>query len=156
MVNLSLPQRFWKIFSTTWLWKISMGPLCYHHILAAGKLRSIDSNKTWYYDNAINVRISLDGYGCKIRKVSRCRPKVSNETILATKQEFFFKKVSPVQSWHCTIGFLINTAPLNVYFILHYHLFFREEFFFSNVYISVNTIFECSICFLVENRPSIK
>ena len=28
--------------------------------------------------------ISLDGYGSKIRKVSRCRPAVSNETILGT------------------------------------------------------------------------
>ena len=39
--------------------------------------------------------------------------------------------------------FLINIAPWNVYFILHYHLFFRKDFF-TNVYISVNTIFECS------------
>ena len=31
-------------------------------------------------------------------KVSRCRPTVSNENILASKQEFFFTKVSPVQS----------------------------------------------------------
>ena len=38
------------------------------------------------YNNIINVRISLDGYGSKIRKVSRCKPTVSNETILATKQ----------------------------------------------------------------------
>ena len=38
--------------------KISMWPLCYHHILAAGKLRSIDSNirLKGYYNNAINVR----------------------------------------------------------------------------------------------------
>ena len=28
-------------------------------------------------------------------KVSRCRPTVSNENILATKQEFFFTKVTP-------------------------------------------------------------
>ena len=44
------------------------------------------------------MRISLDGYGSKIRKVSRCRPAVSNETILVTKQDFFFTKVAPVQS----------------------------------------------------------
>ena len=42
--------------------------------------------------------ISLNQYGCKIRKVSRWRPKVSNETILETKQEFFFTIVAPVQS----------------------------------------------------------
>ena len=40
----------------------------------------------------------MDGYGSKIQKVSRCRPAVSNETILATKQEFFFTKAAPVQS----------------------------------------------------------
>ena len=51
-----------------------------------------------YFNNTINVRIALDGYGSKIRKVSRFRPTVSNETFLATKQEFFFAKVAPVQS----------------------------------------------------------
>ena len=87
--------------------------------------------------------ISLDGYSSKIQKVSRCRPTVSNGTILATTQEFFLTKVAPVQSiTHIVLQFLfISTAPL--YFILHYHLFFRKEFIFlSNVYISVNTIFE--------------
>ena len=70
--------------------------------------------------------ISLDGYGSKIRKVRRYRPTVSNGTILATKQEFFFTK-----------GFITNTASL--YFIQHYHLFFRKEFFFW-----MYTLFECS------------
>ena len=51
-----------------------------------------------YYNNATNARISLNQYGSKIRKVSRCRPTVSNETILETKQEFFFTKGAPVQS----------------------------------------------------------
>ena len=92
------------------------------------------------------MRTSLDGYGSKIRKVSRCRRTVSNETILATKQEFFFTIAAPVQSITniLLLGFFINTAPWNVYFILNYHLFFRKEFYFSNVYISVNTIFEYS------------
>ena len=49
------------------------------------------------YNNIINVRISLDGYGSKIWKVSRCRPTASYETILATKQELFFVKLAPVQ-----------------------------------------------------------
>ena len=92
------------------------------------------------------MRTSLDGYGSKIRKVSRCRRTVSNETILATKQEFFFTIAAPVQSITniLLLGFFINTAPWNVYFILNYHLFFRKEFYFSNIYISVNTIFEYS------------
>ena len=39
----------------------------------------------------------LDGYGSKIWKVSRCRPTVSIEIILATKQELLFIKIAPVQ-----------------------------------------------------------
>ena len=42
--------------------------------------------------------ISLDSHGFKTRKVSRCRPALSNETILATREEFFFTKVNPIQS----------------------------------------------------------
>ena len=104
------------------------------------------------------MRISLNRYGSKIRKVSRRRPTVSNETILETTQEFFYKNSPHTKSnWHCTIGFLIKTASLNVYFIIHYHLFFREEFF-----IRMNTcINECDIrmflfVFCLRNRPSIK
>ena len=47
--------------------------------------------------------ISLDGYGSKIRKVSRCRPAVSNETILGTRQKIFFTKVTFVQSITYTV-----------------------------------------------------
>ena len=35
MLNLSLTRKFWKIFSATWLWKISMWTLNYQHILAS-------------------------------------------------------------------------------------------------------------------------
>ena len=48
------------------------------------------------------------------------------------KAGVFLCNISPrtKHNWHCTIGFLI--------------LFFREEYIlFSNVYVSVNTIFEC-------------
>ena len=51
-----------------------------------------------YYNNTINVRISLDGYDSKIWKVSRCKHTLSNGTVLATKEEFFFTIVAPVQS----------------------------------------------------------
>ena len=34
------------ISTTTWLWEISIWSLYYHHILAAEKVGSIDSNKT--------------------------------------------------------------------------------------------------------------
>ena len=94
--------------------------------------------------------ISLNGYGCKIRKVSRCRPAVSNETILATRQEFFFTKVAPIQSitgillldfslmllsWMFQIFISSDT---NIYFFIK-NLFFRMLIFqwtrHSNVFI---------------------
>ena len=56
-----------------------------------------------YFNNTINVRIPLDRYDSEIRKVSRCGPTVSNETILATKQEFFYTKVAPAQSINDTV-----------------------------------------------------
>ena len=36
-------------------------------------------------------------------------------------------KVAPVQKHNCIIGFMINTALLNVYYILRCHLFLRKE-----------------------------
>ena len=98
--------------------------------------------------------IPLDEHGSKIRKVIRCRPTVSNEIILATRQEFFYTRVLSSRkkyNWHCVIAFLINAALLNVYFTLQYHLFFRKETYFFEVTISVNMIFGCLyIHFLVE------
>ena len=95
-----------------------------------------------YYNNAINVRISLDGYVSEIQKVSRCRPKVSNETIPATKLEFFFKKVTPVTDT-VILGFWLIILPWM--FISSYTtIYFFIKIFFSNVYISVNLIFKCS------------
>ena len=68
-----------------------MKSLCDHYITIIIRLKGC-------YNNTINVRISLDRYDSKIWKVSRCRPTISNETILATNQEFFFTKVAPVQN----------------------------------------------------------
>ena len=48
----------------------------------------------------------LHGYGSKIQKISRCRTAVSHEAILATRQEFFFTKVAPVQSIIDTVFFV--------------------------------------------------
>ena len=39
--------------------------------------------KNWFKQDLNNARISLGGYSSKIRKVSTCRPTVSNETNLA-------------------------------------------------------------------------
>ena len=100
--------------------------------------------------------IPLDEHGSKIGKVIRCRPTVSNEIILATRQEFFYTRVLSSRkkyNCHCIIAFLINAALLNVYFTLQYNLFFRKETIFSNVTISVNMIFGCLyIHFLVEKK----
>ena len=86
----------------------------------------------------------------KIRKVSTCRPAVSNETIIPTRQEFFFTNVAPVQriSDIVLLDFSINAGLLNDYFVLHYHLLFCKKIVFSNVHISVNT------CFLVEKEAT--
>ena len=98
----------------------------------------------WDKDAEISS-ISLDGYGCQIQKVSRCRPVVSNETILATRQEILFTKVSSMQSithivllevWLMLLSRMFTSSYITIYF-------FINIFIFSNVYISVNTIFEC-------------
>ena len=48
----------------------------------------------------------------------------------------FLSKVAPVQSITDIVlfDFFINTALLNVFFILHYHLFFRKEIYFSECF----------------------
>ena len=60
------------------------------------------------------------------------------ETILETRQEFFYKRSPRTKyNWHCLIGFLINAPLMNVYFVLHYHLFLRKEiYFFECLYFS--------------------
>ena len=138
MLNLSLTQKFWKIFSTTWLWKISIWPLYYHIFWQQGNIEALIQ-----CDNAINMRISLDEHGSKIWKVSRCRPTVSNETILTTKQEFFFTKVAPVQSLTDIVLLGLWLMMHSGMFIFSYNtFFFVNNIFFSNVYISANTIFD--------------
>ena len=70
---------------------------------------------------------------------------VASETILATKQEFFFTKRTPVQSIMeiALLGFSLILLP--GMFISYYTIsYFFVKNLFSNVYISVNTIFECS------------
>ena len=111
-----------------------------------------------YYNNAINVRMFLDRYGSKIQKISRYRPTISNETILATKQEFFFTKVAPVQNITdiVLLGFWLILFP-GMFISSYTTIYIFVNNFFSNVYISVNTIFECSYLFFwMRNRLSIK
>ena len=47
---------------------------------------------------------------------------------------------------------MTNAALLNFYFIQHSYLFFAKKFSFSNIYISVNTIFECLYMFFGWER----
>ena len=73
------------------------------------------------------------------------------ETILATNQEIFFCKSSlrTKHNWHYAIGFLIYTAPLNVYFYYITIYFFVKNFFFRTLifqWIRYSNV----ICFLVE------
>ena len=83
--------------------------------------------------------ISLDGYGSKIRKVTRCNSAVSNEIIPATRQNFFFTKVAPVQSitdivllifWSIVLSWISVSSYTSIFF-------FVNKFIFSNAYISV-------------------
>ena len=69
---------------------------------------------------------------------------VSNETILATKLEFFFTKVSPVQSITDIALLGLSLTLLPGMFISEFLFHTTLLFIFSYVYNSVNTIFECS------------
>ena len=100
--------------------------------------------------------ISLDRHGSKIRKVSRCGPAVSNGTIPATGQEFFFAKVAPVQSitdivlldfWLMLLPWIIFSSYTIIYF-------FVKNFFSSEVHMSVNTTFEMFFCWERSHRLS--
>ena len=95
--------------------------------------------------------VSLDVYGSKIRKASRCRPVASNETNVATRQEFYLTKVATVQS---IILLDFSLILLSWMFISCYTTidFFVKKFIFSNVYVPVNTIFECLDMFFDWDR----
>ena len=67
--------------------------------------------------------ISLDGYGSKIRKVSRRRPEASNETVLATRQEFFFTQLVPMQSITDIVFLDFRLILLSWMFISSYTVF---------------------------------
>ena len=66
--------------------------------------------------------------------------------------------VAPVQSITGTLllGFLIYTAPRNVYLILNYHLFLRQEYFFELLYLSEYDIRMFLFVISLRNGPSIK
>ena len=88
------------------------------------------------------MRISLDGYDSKIRKASIKWPTVSNKTILATKQKFFFTKVVPVQSITdiVLLGFWLILLPGMLISSCSTIYFFVKIFFFECLYFSVHDI----------------
>ena len=95
----------------------------------------------------MNMRISLDGYGIKIQKVSKCRPTVSNETIWATKQEFFLTKLDPVllMFWLILLPWMFISSYITCIFserIFFFWMFIFQWKWHSNV-------------FSFRNRPSI-
>ena len=60
-------------------------------------------------------------------------------------QEFFFTKVAPVQNITDIVLLGFSLIPLPGMFISYYTIiYFFVKNFFSNIYISVNTIFGCS------------
>ena len=96
----------------------------------------------------------MDGYGCKIRKVSRCRPRVSNEIILTTRQEFCLTKVVLVQTitdivllkfWLMLLSWMFISYYSTIYFFVK-NLFFRMFIFQWLRYL------DFFICILVEKR----
>ena len=82
---------------------------------------------------------------------------VSNETILATKQEFFFAKVAPVQSITdiVLLGFSLILLPwmfISYYIIIY---FFVKNFFWMFIFQRIRYS-NVLICLWLRNRSSIK
>ena len=98
--------------------------------------------------------ITLDVHDSKIQKASRCRPVASNETNLATRQEFYLTKVATAQSINGIILLDFSLILLSWMFISCYTTiyFFVKKFTFSNVYVPLNTIFECLDMFFSWDR----
>ena len=79
------------------------------------------------------MRIYLDDSDSKIRKVRKCRPTVSNETIPATKLKFFFTKEVHVQSitdivllWLILLPRMFISSYTTIYFFVknfHFWMF---------------------------------
>ena len=100
--------------------------------------------------------MSLNGYGSKIWKVSRCRPTVSNKTILPTKQEFFFTKAASVQSITDILLLDFWLILLPWIFISSYTTicFFVKNFFFECLYFTEYDILMFLFVFWLRNSPS--
>ena len=100
---------------------------------------------TWLRSSSI----SLDGYGSNIQKVSRCKPAVSNKTILATRQKFFFTKAAPaapivfLDFWLMLLSWMSVSSYTTIYF-------------FECLYCSEYDIRMSLYVYWLRKRPSIK
>ena len=102
---------------------------------------------TWLmWDNVTEIKLNIFGrVWLQNTEVSRCRPAVSNKTVLAANQKFFFAKVARIQSitdialldfWLMLFSGTFISSYTTIYF-------FVKKSIFSNFYISVYTILEC-------------
>ena len=104
--------------------------------------------------------IFSDGYSSKMEKVSKYKPAVSNETILATRHEIFFTIVTPVQStndvvllgfWLTLFSWIFIASYTPIYFFVH-KLIFLNVYKYSSEYdirVSVDV-------FWLRKGPSLK
>ena len=86
----------------------------------------------------------LDVCSSKMRRVIRCIPAMSNENILATRQEFFVPKAAPIQS-------ITNLLVLDFWLMLLHLFIFLNVFYFSECDIRMSWF-----VFWLKMEPSIK
>ena len=110
---------------------------------------------TW--DNVTEIKFNI--FGSKKRKVSRCRPVVSNEAILATRQEFFLTDIAPVQNtadivlldfWLMLLSWIFISSYTTIYF------FVKKFYFFKCLCFSEYDIRMSLYVFWLRKGPSIK
>ena len=97
----------------------------------------------WYNVTEINLNI-FERLCSKIRKVRRCRPVASNETILAIRQELFFTPVKSIPDivllgfWLMLLSWMFISSCTTIYFLqrsLFFLMFIFQWIRYSNVFI---------------------
>ena len=97
-----------------------------------GKIHFLCSDKTSNY--IVNIRVEIKN--SEFKNIEFHNFTVSTETIISTKQEFFFTKVDPVQSMTdiAPLGFSLILLPgmlISYYTIIYFFVIF---FFFECLY----------------------
>ena len=119
-----------------------------------GKIHFLCSDKTSNY--IVNIRVEIKN--SEFKNIEFHDFTVSTETIISTKQEFFFTKVDPVQSITdiAPLGFSLILLPgmlISYYTIIYFFVIF---FFFECLYFGEYDIRMFLFVFWLRNRPSIK